>query len=160
MMWRDILIILGFVLNALYFFGLTPKRFSEYTGTAKANLVKRTFCQRIFLLLDIIASLLFVLIMIYTYKAQRFDLIVFLSLLPMLVVMWAFMLADIWKISEKGKRKLDIVIASVAIPSLIAAIILSDALLWQKFAYSIGGACIGYGLGTLGQYIRKRPTRI
>lgn len=155
-MWRDILIILAFTVATLTYLNLTPRQLSGYARTAKAEVVKRAFYQRIFLLLGIITSLFFISVTIYTYTLERFQLTVCLLGIALLSVMWASILIDVWKISERGERTVFIVGASLYLSFFIAALIFSDMLLWQKIAYPIGGFCIGYGINALQRYIGRK----
>jgi len=158
-MWRDILIILAFVLATLTYLNLTPRRLSRYARSAKAEVGKRGLRQRVFLLLGIIASLSFVSVMIYGYARETFEATTLLVGIALVTAMWGSILSDVWKISQKWERIVDIVAFTVTLPSVVAAIILSDLLLWQKFAYPLGGGCIAYGINALRRYIDKRLER-
>jgi len=155
-MWRDILIILAFTVATLTYFNLTPKQLSGYARTAQAEVVKRTLHQRIFLLVGIITSLFFISVTIYTYTLERFQLPICLFGTSMLALMWASILTDVWKISERGERTVSIVGASLYLSFFIAALIFSDMLLWQKITYPISGFCIGYGTNALQRYIARK----
>lgn len=156
-MWRDILIILAFVLATLTYLNLTPKRLSGYARSAKAEVGKRALYQRVFLLAGIIVSLLFVAVMIYGYARQTFEAATLLLGVSLVTAMWGSILSDVWKISQKWERIVDIVAFAVTLPSAVAAVILmSDLVLWQKFAYPLGGGCIAYGINAL---TRRRVDR-
>jgi len=156
-MWRDILIILAFVLATLTYLNLTPRRLSRYARSTKTEVGKRGLLQRVFLLLGIIASLSFVSVMIYAYARETFEATTLLVGIALVTAMWGSILSDVWKISQKWERIVDIVAFTVTLPSAVAAIILmSNLLLWQKFAYPLAGGCIAYGINALPRYIVDR----
>jgi len=153
-MWRDVLTILAFVFTAFYYFGLTPRRLSEYARTAQDEVTKRALHQRIVLLIYVLASLVIIIIAVY-----RFDHLALGGVLvgiAMLAVIWFYMLTHVWKLAEKGEKIVSIVGRSVVLSLFIAGIVLSDMSPWQKVAYPIGGGCVGYGIALLQSYIRRK----
>ena len=69
------------------------------------------------------------------------------------IMAWCIVLTDVWKLSARREKVVYIVACSVMLPLLVAGIILSDMLLWQKVVYPLGGASIGFGLNRLVDYI-------
>ena len=153
-MWRDILIIVGFVIAGLTYLGLTPRRLSAYAKTAKGEITKKSLRQKVYLFLMIALTL--VLIFLVIWKFGTFKLADFLLGIAILTVAWCSILEDVWKLSKRGEKAVTVVLYSVFLPLLVAAVILSDMLLWQKLAYPLGGACIGIVVGVLRNYRRKK----
>ena len=150
-MWRDILIILAFGLAVLMYLGLTPRRMSEYAKTAKVEIVTRNRLQKAALFLMIALTLIYIFIVIWRYGT--FELADFLMGIAVFTLAWYIILSNVWKLSKRGEKAVNVVVYSVMLPSLIASIILSDMLLWQKVVYPLGGAGIGFGLRRLVDYI-------
>jgi len=153
-MWRDILIIVGFVLAGLTYLGLTPRRLSEYTKTAKGEVTKRSLRQKVYLFLMIALTL--VLIFLVIWRFGTFKLADILLGMAILTSAWCSILEDVWKLSKRGEKVVTVVTYSVLLPLLITAVILSDMLLWQKLAYPLGGACIGIVVGVLSNRKSKK----
>ena len=59
----------------------------------------------------------------------------------------------VWQLSERKAKIVRVVAYSALLPLLVAGVILSDVLLWQKLVYPLGGAGIGFGLGRLTDYV-------
>jgi len=157
-MWRDILIILSFVFSAFYYFGLTPKRLSRYAKTTKGQITMRSRRQKVYLCLMIALTLVYIFLVIW--KSETFRLADFLLGLAILTVAWCSILSDVWKLSERGERVVDVVNYAVLLPLLVATVVLSDLTLWQKLAYPLGGACIGIVVGVLrNRRSKKRKDR-
>ena len=150
-MWRDILIIAAFVLAGLMYFGLTPRRLSAYAKTAKGEITKRSRTQKAFLFLMIALTLIYIFVVIW--RLGTIELWSILFGIAIFTFAWCIILIDSWKLSERGEKIVDVVARSVMLPLLIASLILSDMLLWQKIAYPLGGAGIGVGLHRLVNYI-------
>ena len=73
---------------------------------------------------------------------------------------WCSILEDVWKLSKRGEKAVNVVSYSVFLPSLVAALILSDMLLWQKIVYPLGGGSFGFGVNRLVDYMgAKRQSR-
>jgi hypothetical protein len=153
-MWRDILIIVGFVLAGLTYFGLTPRRLSEYAKTAKGEVIKRSFGQKVYLSLMVAFTVFYIFLIIWNFGI--FKLTDFLLGIAIFTAAWCSILEDVWKISKSGEKAVTIVGYSVVLPLLVATVILSDMLLWQKLAYSLGGVCLGVVIGILRKYKRKK----
>lgn len=155
-MWRDILLILAFLIAALTYFGLTPGRIIRYFMTTKAEVTKKELYQKISLLIMVLVSLsAFVLV------RTREDLPLENTFMVTFFVvwMWKITFTDVWKLSERGDKIVDMVCSSIAVLSLIAVLILADIPLWKKIAYPIGGFGIGYGSAKLKRYIERRVRR-
>jgi hypothetical protein len=153
-MWRDILIILGFVIAGLTYFGLTPRQMSAYAKSATIEITKRRLYQGVFLFLMIVTTLLFILVT--TWRFETIELATLLLAMALLTYVWCIILSDVWKLSERGEKVVDMVTYSLMAPLLIATTVLSDMLLWQKVVYPLGGACIGYGVGILRGHRHKK----
>jgi hypothetical protein len=153
-MWRDILIVLGFVFAGLTYFGLTPRRLSAHAGTAKAEMTHRSRRQKAYLYLMIALTLVYAFFAVWKFEVFRTaDLLLGIAVFT---AGWCCVLEDVWKLSKRGEKVVDIVIYSVIVPLLIAAVILSDLALWQKLAYPLGGVCLGIIVGVLGTRRTKR----
>ena len=148
-MWRDILIIAAFVLAGLTYFGLTPRRLSEYTKTAKGEIAKRSLSQKAALFLMVAATLFYLFSVIW--ESETFGLSNFLMLTSIHLCLWGGIL--VWQLSERKAKVVRVVAYSALLPVLVAGVILSDMLLWQKLVYPLGGAGIGFGLGRLTDYV-------
>lgn len=156
-MWRDILVIAAFVLAGLMYFGLTPRRLSAYAGTAKVEIARRNLSQKIFLSVVIGVTLCYIFVAIRSFQATGLgDLLMTIALF---IVMWVMTLVDVWRLSERWEKVALIVASSVMLPVLVAGIILSDMLLWQKVVYPLGGAGTGFGLNRLVDYVGARRGR-
>lgn len=153
-MWRDVLIILAFGLAVLTYLGLTPRRMSGYAKTAKGEITKRSRYQKTFLFIMIVLTLVYIFLGIWRFGT--FELADFLLVMAILTAGWCITLNNVWKLSKRGEKAVNVVVYSVMLPLLVAGIILSDMLLWQKLAYPLGGACIGFGMGVLRNYRRKK----
>jgi len=153
-MWRDILIIVAFVLAGLTYFGLTPRRVSSYAKTVKVEVTKRRLYQKVFLFLMIAPTLVYISMVIWRF--ENFILANILISIAILTWAWCTILSDVWGLSERGEKVVDVIVYSVMLPLLVAGTILSDMPLWQKVAYPIGGACAGYGIAALQSYIRRK----
>ena len=159
-MWRDILIILAFVLAGLMYFGLTPRRLSKYAKTAKSDLTKRSLLQKAYLIFLIAITPLFVFIII-VFRFEAIGLLNFLLLIILFIHLWSITLIEVWKLKLRGRGekvvKIVQAIALLAIFSLlITIVILSDMPLWQKFASPLIGIGIGIGIHVLSEYLRKK----
>lgn len=153
-MWKDILIIAAFVLAGLTYFELTPRRISEYAKTAKVEIAKRRLYQKVLLFILIALTLFYIFIVIW--RLETIELSSILLGIAIYTFSWCITLSNVWKLSERGEKAVNVVTYSVFLPSLVASIILSDMLLWQKLVYPLGGACIGVGIGVLRNYRRKK----
>lgn len=154
-MWRDILIILGFVFAGLSYFGLTPRRLAAYGRSAKRDVTSRRLYQHIMLFIVIALTVAYIFVVVWKFEAFRLsDLLLGLAVIT---VGWCSTLSDVWKLSKRGEKVVDIVSYSVILPLFVATIILSDLALWQKLAYPVGGVCLGIIIGTVGnRRTRKR----
>ena len=153
-MWRDILIILGTGLTVIMFLQLNSRRLSAYAKTAKGEITKRSRYQKVFLFLMIALTLIYIFIVIW--RLETIELSSILLGIAIYTFSWCITLSNVWKLSERGEKAVNVVTYSVFLPSLVASIILSDMLLWQKLVYPLGGACIGVGIGVLRNYRRKK----
>ena len=150
-MWRDILIILGTGLTVIMFLQLNSRRLSAYAKTAKGEITKRSRYQKVFLFLMIALTLIYIFIVIW--RLETIELSSILMGIAIFTLVWCIILRDAWKLSERGEKVVNVVLRSVVVSSLVASIILSDMLLWQKVVYPLGGGGIGYGLHRLVDYI-------
>jgi len=148
-MWRDILIIAAFVLAGLTYFGLTPRRLSKYAETANGGIAKRSLSQKTTLFLMFAATLFFLFSVIW--EVETFGWPNSLMLISILLCLWGGIV--VWQLSERKAKVVRVLAYSALLPVLVAGVILSDLLLWQKLVYSLGGAGIGFSLGRLTDYI-------
>jgi len=148
-MWRDILIITAFVLAGLTYFGLTPRRLSEYAETAKGEIAKRSLYQKAAPFLMFAATLFYLFSVIWEF--ETFGWSNSLMLISILLCLWGGIM--VWQLSERKAKVVRVVAYSALLPVLVAGVILSDMLLWQKLVYPLGGAGIGFGLGRLTDYV-------
>ena len=153
-MWRDILLIVSFVLAGLMYFGLTPTRLSSYAKTAKGEITKRNRFQKAALFLMLALTLVYIPIVIW--RLETIELSGILLSIAIFFIGWHTTLSGIWELSERGEKILDAVKYSVFYPSLVASIILSDMLLWQKLVYPLGGFSMAIIVSVLSKYIRKK----
>jgi hypothetical protein len=152
-MWSDLLIITAFLLAGLTYFSLTPRRLSEYAKTAKDGIAGRSLYQRTTLFLMGAATLFFLFSVIWESETSGLSAsLAFLSV--QLRLLGGIM---VQQLSERKAKVLRIVLYSAMLPLLVAAVIFGDMLLWQKLAYALGGAGIGFGLGHLTDYIDAKP---
>ena len=156
-MWRDILIIAAFMLAGLTYFGLTPRRPSQYAKTAKGGIAKRSLSQKATLFLMIAVTLFYMFSVIWEF--ETFGLSNFLMLTSVHLYLWSGILNNVWKLSERKAKVVRVVAYSAVLPLLVAGVILSDMLLWQKLVYPLGGAGIGFGLGRLTDYVDAKLKR-
>ena len=148
-MWRDILIIAAFVLAGLMYFGLTPRQRSEYAKTAKGEIAKISLYRKAAVFI-MVAAILFYLFSVI-WEVETFGWPNSLMLISILLCLWGGIL--VWQLSERTAKVVRIVAYSALLPVLVAGVILSDLLLWQKLVYPLGGAGIGFGLGLLTDYV-------
>ena len=157
-MWRDVLTIVVAVITVLMFFGIKGTRLSAYAKTAKGEITKKSLRQKVYLYLMIALTLVYIFLVIW--KFETFRLADFLLGLAILTVAWCSILSDVWKLSRRGEKAVDVVNYSVLLPLLVATVVLSDMTLWQKLAYPLGGACIGIVIGVLrNRRSKKREDR-
>jgi hypothetical protein len=154
-MWNHILIIAVFTLAGLTFFGETSGLLSEYAETAKDEIPRRTVYVMTTLSVGV-AALLFYLFSII-WELDTLGLSTNLMFLSILACLWGGFLA--LRLSERKARVVRFVAYSALLPVLVAGVILSDLLLWQKLVYSLGGIGIGFGLGWLTEYVDVRLKR-
>lgn len=157
-MWRDILIILGFALSALGYFGLTPRRIFRYTRTIKGKVVNRRLYQRIILSFVVLNSLYCIYHIIYKFDELSLDVILFV--LSSSILLWIITLRQVCELSETGNKIITIVYFSVFLPLFVSAIVFADMPLWQKLTYPIGGFLIGFGIRQLESYLKRKFKRI
>ncbi len=159
-MWRDILIVLAFVLAALQYFRLTPKRISSYATTAKVEITKRTLYQKTGLFLVILSSLLVIYaIYVICYRFEELQLGSILAIFTSLIMLWIFTLINVWKVSVRVEKLLALIFLIVVFPLFITTIILLDMSIWQKFVYPIVGFFTGIVIRTLSDYLDKKFRR-
>ena len=154
-MWRDILIVAVFMFAGLTYFGRTPGRLSKYVGPAKAEIARRSLSQKVATFLGV-AAILFYLFS-FTWESETFRLSNSLMFISILLCLWGGML--VWQLSERTAKVVRIVAYSALLPVLVAGVILSDLLLWQKLVYSLGGVGVGFGLGWLTDYVDVKLKR-
>jgi hypothetical protein len=148
-MWRDILIITAFVLAGLTYFGLTPRQLAKYAETTKGEIAKRSLYQKVALFIMVAATLFYLFSVIW--EVETFGWPNSLMLISILLCLWGGIV--VWQLSERKAKVVRVLAYSALLPVLVAGVILSDLLLWQKLVYSLGGAGIGFGLGRLTDYI-------
>ena len=159
-MWRDILIIAAFAIATLNYFGLGPTRILGYARTGKSEITKRKTYQRILLFFTIGLSGLIVYMFVIMFQKET-PLAYFFFTTVLLYMMWDTTLHDVWKVSERVEKILDILRRFGALPLFIASLVLFEMPLWQKIVYPLGGFFIGFGIPKLKDYIvnRKRKRR-
>ena len=155
-MWKDILIIAAFLLAGLMYYDLTPRRLSEYAKITKAEIARRSLYQRAALVLAGAAMLFYLFSNLWESETSGLsNLLMFISIF---LCLWSGIF--VWQLSKRKAKVVRVVAYSALLPVLIAGVILSDLLLWQKLVYSLGGAGIGFSLGRLTDYIdAKLKTR-
>lgn len=154
-MWSDILIIAVFLLAGLTYFGLTLGRLSKYVGPAKAEIARRSLSLKVATFLGIAAVLFFLFSV--TWESETYRLSNSLMFISILLCQLGGML--VWRLSERTAKVVGIVAYSALLPVLVAGVILSDLLLWQKLVYSLGGVGVGFGLGWLTDYVDVKLKR-
>lgn len=154
-MWNDILIIAVFMLAGLTYLGLTPGRLSKYAGTAKDEIPKRSVYQKTAVFVGVAATLFYLFSLIWEFDTFRLS--KSLMFLSILLCLWGGIL--VLQLSERTAKVVRIVAYSALLPLLVAGVILSDLLLWQKLVYSLGGTGIGFGLGWLTDYVDVKLKR-
>ena len=148
-MWSDILIIAVFLLTGLTYFGVTLGRLSKYVGPAKAEIARRSLSHKVATFLGVAAILFF--LFSFTWESETYRLSNSLMFMSILLCQWGGML--VWQLSEKTTKIVRVVAYSALLPVLVAGVVLSDLLLWQKLVYSLGGVSVGFGLGLLTDYV-------
>jgi len=154
-MWRDILIIAAFMLAGLTYFGLTLGRLSKYVGPAKAEIARRSLSHKVATFLGVAAILFF--LFSFTWESETYRLSNSLMFISILLCLWGGIL--VWGLSERTAKVVRILAYSALLPVLVAGVILSDLLLWQKIVYSLGGVGVGFGLGWLTDYLDVKLKR-
>jgi cation transport ATPase len=158
-MWRDILLILGFALATLTYFGITPRKISGYTKVTSTEIGKRSVYQRIWLLVQIILTIAYIVVGVFIFTRPlllelRLAFIIMLAFV--IVASWVFMLTDVWKLSEKWKRAMDRIMLYGGIFTTLTLWTITMFLggpVWKKVVYPIVGIGIGFGLGRLLSYL-------
>lgn len=165
-MWQDILLILSFALAALAYFGLTPRRISIYARTTSMEIGKRNVYQKVWLLLEVILSIACVVFIFWCFSRTdwSFTVRLFFALgcVFWVIVCWVTMLEDIWKLSEKGRKITYGIMKYVSVPIFVALWIIQatfDMPWWHKIVYPLIGLGVGYGLGSLSAYLKKKLKR-
>jgi hypothetical protein len=148
-MWRDILIIAAFVLAGLTYFGLTPRQLAKYAETANGGIAKRSLYQKAVLVLAGAATLFYLFSVIWEFETSGLS--NFLMFISIHLCLWGGIF--VWQLSERKAKVVRVVAYSALLPLLVAGVILSDMLLWQKLVYPLSGAGIGFGLGLLTDYV-------
>lgn len=156
-MWRDVILVIAFLLAAFAYFGLTPTRILRYATTAKGEISKRDPFQIAYLVLAISLSLFTVLAFIYKYGDWRAEILSYIFFFIILnCVLWLMTLVIVWRLSAKV---FTIILSSISLLSFAGYNIVVDTSIWTKMSPVIG-FCIGYGLGRLKRYIAdKREKR-
>jgi len=153
-MWRDILLIIGFVFTGLMYFGLTPKRLAKYAETAKVDITQKSPRQKRYLFVAVALTPLYIFIAIW--GVEDIGLAYSLMMIAILVFLWGGTVTRVWKLSERWKKVARSVKYAGMFSLLLTATILSDTLLWQKFAFPLSGIGIGFGILVLSAYMRKK----
>ncbi len=148
-MWKDILIIAAFLLAGLMYYDLTPRRLSEHAKTAKGEIAKISLYRKAAVFI-MVAAILFYLFSVI-WEVETFGWPNSLMLISILLCLWGGIV--VWQLSERKAKVVRVLAYSALLPVLVAGVILSDLLLWQKLVYSLGGAGIGFSLGRLTDYI-------
>ena len=154
-MWRDILIVAVFMFAGLTYFGRTLGRLSKYVGPAKAEIARRSLSLKVATFLGIAAILFF--LFSFTWESETYRLSNSLMFISILLCLLGGIL--VWGLSERTAKVVGIVAYSALLPVLVAGVILSDLLLWQKLVYSLGGVGVGFGLGWLTNYVDVKLKR-
>jgi len=148
-MWRDILLIICFVLAGLTYFGLTPRRLAKYAGTVKVEVARRMTYRRVLLCTLIVISIFLVFFPVYRFNELTFD---FILLFPVLLIfLWHYPLKDFLKSSKRGTKIVDALLY-LGLALLITSIVLEDASLRKKIAY-LGAFGAGLGARLLFDYV-------
>ena len=156
-MWRDILIILAFVLATLSYFRITPRRIYGYIKTARVEIAKEP-ANTIPLASAISLTLFSIIWLIYKYEDWRpaiWPQILFLIVMNDLL--WFIILGDSWKLFEN--RVFLIVTLSIAFLANTGYSILEYTDLWKKILYIVMPIIafgVGYGAAALKSYISTR----
>jgi hypothetical protein len=159
-MWRDILLVVGTAVTVLMFFGLTAGRLSGYAKTAKDNVAKKSPRQKFYLFVAIVVTPFYIFFAIW--EVETIGLVTSLMFIALVLILWGGTLTRVWKLSEKRRKVANGMMSAglaAALSLVIAAFVLSDMPLWQKFAESLGGAAGGYGMHRLSNYMRKNRER-
>lgn len=144
-MWEEIVIVLGFVITALGYFGLTPKRMSRYAVAVKAELYKKELSQRMILLASTLSTVILVCFAVwFAYTPGELPSQSVLVLVFVVATIWRIGVRGGWRLSEKGKDTLNIAYTIIAVLLLIGILIVSDMPLWKKIVYPAGGAVVGH----------------
>ena len=153
-----ILTIIGVVLGALTFSGLTGPRLFKYAKDATS---KRSRIQKVYLVFAIAMTVLFIFVTVYRF--ETLGLVGSLAVVALIPLIWFETLLDVWKLrlsqrGEKAAAVARVIIALAAISLLITGSILtdSDRPLWQKLAPTLGGFAIGGGILVLSAYMQKK----
>ena len=148
-MWRDTLIIATCVLAGLMYFGLTSRRLARNAEIAEGAIAKRSLYGKAALLLMVAATLFYLFSIMWEF--ETFGWWNFLMLTSIFLCLWGGIL--VWQLSKRKAKVVRVIAYSALLPVLVAGVILSGMLLWQKLAYSLGGVSIGFGLGRLTDYV-------
>jgi len=157
-MWRDILLVIGFVIAWLTFFGLTPQRLASY---ARTEATKMPRSQRWQLSLAITMGLAYILVIAINIFAvvsglTELSLSMVLLLIAGAGATWFYIIAGFLQLREKGGGKAILVAGLSFVALFIAGYALSDMTLLEKVAYpaaTFGGTCI---IVAVARYIHKR----
>jgi len=155
-MWNHILIAAVFTFVGLTFFGAARGLLSKYAGTAGDEIPRRTVYVMTTLSVGVVALLFYLFSIIW--ELDTLGLSTNLMFLSILACLWGGFLA--LRLSERKGRVARFVACSALLPLLVAGVILSDLLLWQKLVYSLGGIGIGFGLGWLTDHVDVKLKRI
>jgi len=153
-MWRDILIILSFVLAVFYYFGLTPRRLSTYAKSARTEVGKRTPRQRGFLILAIVLSPAIIYWLVYRFDEHSLSMTLLLT--GLLTATWSIAVTEFWRLTEKKGKIVLRVGRLVWISLYVAGFALSDMALWQIVVVTLGSFGLAFAAATLPYYIKKK----
>jgi len=149
-MWRDILLVVGFVLTLIMFFDLIYRRLSRYTRPVRTEATRVAPSQRWKLSFAITLSIAYIpMIAAYIFIVAggfvEFSLAMALRLIAGAGAIWFYTIAEILGLREKWGGKAILVAGLSFIALFIAGYALSDMTVLEKIAYpaaTIGIACV------------------
>lgn len=157
-MWRDILIILAFMLALLTYFRLTPERLFRYARTARTEATKMTRLQKGRLIFVIALTVTFIFMI--ASGLVEFSLAIVLRIIAAVGSLWFYTLTEFFGLREKWGDKVFLATGLSFIALFIAGYALSDLTLLEKIVYpaaTFGVACISVVVRAY--IVRKREER-
>lgn len=157
-MWRDILLVIGFVVAWLTFFGLTPQRLARYARTGATKMPRAQRWQLSFAITMGLAYILMIAAYIFVVATglTEFSLSMILLLIAGASATWFYAIAGFLELREKWGSNAILVAGLSFVALFIAGYALSDMTLLEKIAYPVatfGGTCI---VVAVTRYIRRK----